>query len=451
MRAWPRRLVTGLQLQLGMKGTELSEEKDREELQEFTHFASPPCQSGQGEEEQEQEQEQEEERENTAKEHVSLVHAILLVASTSSSTSRAKTNGGNECYRKWLSAPLFTLILILAAERCWAHMQIKPELHGDQEMDASPCTCVGCSHMDDARSRLVRLKLDDADVISTSPPHAPPSTPSCPTKPNRRPYMGFAELLTRDNDEPDRSHRRPSFSRQALNLTDEGGRHIHLIYTAQHHDAPVLGLDHEEECITSVACTDLSGVTVSFCTAVDASSVAVDFQSGGLLTGGAHWGCSDSLDESPNIILRKTLSVHKDPGDSRTVIFRTSTAEYTDFFQSAKIRFGTNMFYPAHETVHDDFASQHAESGVAEGDDVETSTQFAAEMRSTIGLQERTVGFASWLTKSWTEVKQIVRSSLTNACPRVTRLDGPAKCVLSNACHWLHYWNRAKSSQNWWN
>ena len=109
MRAWPRRLVTGLQLQLGMKGTELSEEKDREELQEFTHFASPPCQSGQGEEEQEQEEEQEEERENTAQEHVSLVHAILLVASTSS-TSRAKTNGGNKCYRKWLSASLFTFV-----------------------------------------------------------------------------------------------------------------------------------------------------------------------------------------------------------------------------------------------------------------------------------------------------------------------------------------------------
>lgn len=450
MLGGPRRLVTGLQLQLGMEGTELSEEKDREELQEFAHFASPPCQSGQGEEQEQEEREEEEE------EHVSLVHSILLVASTSS-TSRAKTNGGNKRYREWLSAPLFTLILILAAERCWAHMQIKPELHGAQEMHASPCTCVGCSHMDDlhsARSRLVRLKLDDADVISKSPPHAPPSPPSCPTKPNRRPYMGFAELLTRDNDEPDRSHRRPSFSRQALNLTDEGGRHIHLIYTAHHYDAPVLGLDHEEECITSVACTDLSAVTVSFCTAVDASSVAVDFQSGGLLTGGAHWGCSDNLDESPNIILRKTLSVHKDPGDSRTVIFRTSAAEYTDFFQSAKIRFGTNMFYPAHETVHDDFASQHAESDVAEGD-VETSTQFAAEMRSTIGLKERTMGFASWLTKSWTKVKQIVRSSLTHACSRVTsrvtRLDEPAKCVLSNACHWLHYWNRAKSSQNWWN
>eukprot|EP01043_Picozoa_sp_COSAG02_P031975 COSAG02_NODE_2115_length_9799_cov_10.795052_2_plen_409_part_00 len=408
-----------------MTGTDLLDEKDGEELQVSTHLASPPCQSGQGE----GQQEQEEARENTGQEHVSLVHSILHVASTSS-TSRAESNGG---YRKL--APLFALIIILAAERCSAHVKIKPELHGAQEMDASPCTCVGCSHLDDlhsARSRLVRLKVDDADVISTFPPYAAPSPPSCPTKPNRRPYMGFTELLARDNDEPDRSHRRPSFSRQALNLTDKEGRHIHLIYTAHHHDAPVLGLDHEEECIASVACVDLSAVIVSFCTAVDASTAVVDFQSGGLVTGGAHWGCSDNINESPNIILRKTLSVHKDPGDSRTVIFRTSAAEYTDFFQSAKIRFGTNMFYPAHETVHDNFASQHAESDIAEGD-VETSTQFDAKMRSTIGLKERTTGFSSWLAKSWTEVKQIVRSSLANACSRVTRLDEPTKCVLSNA------------------
>ena len=46
-----------------MEGTELSDEKDREELQEFTHFASPPCQSGQGEEQEQEEREEEEEEE----------------------------------------------------------------------------------------------------------------------------------------------------------------------------------------------------------------------------------------------------------------------------------------------------------------------------------------------------------------------------------------------------
>jgi hypothetical protein len=280
----------------------------------------------------------------------------------------------------------------------------------------------------------IRLKLDDGDMSSPSSQHAPPSPPNCPNNPNRHPYMGFAELLSRDNDEPGRSHRRPSTSSQALNFTDEEGRHIHLLYNVVHHDAPVLGLDHEEECIESVVCTSLSAVTVYFCNAVDASSAVVEFQGSGLLAGGAHWGCADNKDEPPNIILRKTHSAHRVAGDSRAVVFRTSAAGYTDFFQSAKIRFGTNMFYPAHEIVHSE--SQHAEIDAPSETKTQTTT---VEMHSTIGAKDKTTGFSSWLANTWSKVKHIVSSF----CICLLPCSLVSKQVLSDTDHWLLF-NRVK-------
>jgi hypothetical protein len=171
---------------------------------------------------------------------------------------------------------------------------------------------------------------------------------TCDGKPSGLdPYLGFQELVSRSNDEPGRKARYPGHSQQSLNFTEDG-KHMHLVYDVEHHDAPVLGLDYDQECVLAVSCTNES-VTVQFCNVANASDALLDFEGSGLLAGSIHWNCSEKAGGPPKTILRKTHGVRGSPHDSRTVTFRTSPAKYEDFFKTAKIRFGTNMWHPSFE------------------------------------------------------------------------------------------------------
>ena len=112
---------------------------------------------------------------------------------------------------------------------------------------------------------------------------------------------------------------------------------------------------------------------VTFCNAVDASSALVDFEGGGLLAGGIHWNCSEKIAGRSKILLRKTHGVQRDLYNNRTLVFSTSPAKYQDFFKSASIRFGTNMFSPARALENDDElipieVAPGLETGYGEGD-----------------------------------------------------------------------------------
>ena len=206
------------------------------------------------------------------------------------------------------------------------------------------------------------------------------------------------------NEEPGRGARFPRRSKQALNFTEPNGRHIHLIYDVEHHDTlPTLGLDHDEECIASVTCTNTTTTVVTFCNAADASIALMDFEGGGLLAGGIHWNCSEKVADRAKILLRKTHGVHRDRRDNRTLVFRTSPAKYQDFFKSAKIRFGTNMFSPARVMEHSE-----------ELEPVDTRHQ-------PLGIQAGDQGrFGVFFKKVWTEIKTLV--SLANALLRALGL-----------------------------
>jgi hypothetical protein len=207
---------------------------------------------------------------------------------------------------------------------------------------------------------------------------------------HKRPYFGFEELNKRSNEEPERDVRHPVRSRQSLNFT-EGGKHIHLIYDVEHHDAALLSLDHDEECIASIGCPSSAELTVSFCHAEDAASALVDFGSVGLVAGGAHWNCSEDGPGPPKVILRKTHGVRRASGDNRTIVLSTSQAKYQDFFKHAKIRFGTNMF--------------HATEHVAPPATLVETEQFGRMQAENVGVFD---SFADFLRDVWAGVKSIV-------------------------------------------
>ena len=219
---------------------------------------------------------------------------------------------------------------------------------------------------------------------------------------HKRPYFGFQELNERSNEEPERDVRHPVRSQQSLNFTEDG-KHIHLIYDVEHHDAPLLSLDHDAECIVSIGCPSSAEFTVSFCHAEDAASALADFASVGLVAGGAHWNCSEDGPGPPKVILRKTHGVRRAPGDNRTIVLSTSQAKYQDFFKHAKIRFGTNMFH----------ATEHVPPPAT-----------LAETERLGWVQVRNDGafdsFAAFLREVWAGVKTIVSPPAVHPCPHAS-------------------------------
>ena len=267
-------------------------------------------------------------------------------------------------------------------------VQPEDEEHPDFEEEAQECTCVKgigcCPGSYDSGCGCSCCELCPADFTSNGgcsekgarPPNpggpgggccfpgekpmlgppGPPPSPGCTnteSQPAHKvPYFGFGEMLARNNTEHGRAIRYPARSQQALNFTD-GDRHIHLVYDVEHHDAPLLALDHDEECVDSVMCRSRTEFTVKFCNATGASSAMLDFASDGLLAGGSHWNCSEDGHGTPKVILRRTHGVRRDPRDDRTVVFLTSQAKYHDFFKNAKLRFGTNMWYDMQRATDD--------------------------------------------------------------------------------------------------
>ena len=222
-----------------------------------------------------------------------------------------------------------------ATEGCCKDLTCAPPLHKDKRQDWRPSCCTFGS--------CCRCWPGPAPP----PPPPPVCVPGADVPAHKVPYFGFTEMLSRSNTEPGRGARFPGRSQQALNFA-EGDKHIHLTYDVEHHDAPLLALDHDEECVESVVCTSHEEFVVTFCNATGASTAMVDFAGDGLLTGGSHWNCSEDGPGAPKVILRKTHGVSRDARDNRTLVFRTSQAKYHDFFKNAKVRFATNMWYDMH-------------------------------------------------------------------------------------------------------
>lgn len=249
-------------------------------------------------------------------------------------------------------------VVLLASWHCLAQLTDDATALGASD---SPIDCVddgtcyddGCpsSHPNKVHdgSGCCFLWLDDCKKCCTDPVPADQRCSNSEQLPaHKRPYFGFQELSERSNEEPERDVRHPVRSQQSLNFTEDG-KHIHLIYDVEHHDAPLLSLDHDAECIASIGCPSATEFTVSFCDAEDAASALADFAAAGLLAGGTHWNCSEDGPGPPKVILRKMHGVRRAPGDNRTIVLSTSQAKYQDFFKHATIRFGTNMF---HATEH---------------------------------------------------------------------------------------------------
>eukprot|EP01043_Picozoa_sp_COSAG02_P003562 COSAG02_NODE_87_length_38906_cov_69.688697_20_plen_445_part_00 len=234
-------------------------------------------------------------------------------------------------------------------------------------------------------------------VLGPPPPPAV-CVPGVDVPDHKVPYFGFKEMLNRNNTEIDRTVRFPGRSQQALNFVD-GDKHIHLTYDVEHHDAPLLALDHDEECVESVVCTSREEFVVTFCNMASASTAVVDFAGDGLLAGGSHWNCSEDGSGAPKVILRKTHGVSRDARDNRTIRFFTSQAKYHDFFKTANVRFGTNLWYDMHRHTH-----THTEYENSRNDDLSTT---GTPQRPVQGWFDQ--GFPGFLRECAQTVQTIVR------------------------------------------